>query len=147
MQDKWNSCVTLLIWWHIFEVGTEYSILFWSLQIMITWVNSWHLQSRQVIAMYAILLVLLSFCLIFFFQIERGIEWNKKQVANSAWWNKKQVAIFSYLIWRATFWRIQLRIISLLHYRHTRTSLFCTTNHCNLCISYLDYFRKLYSIF
>ena len=81
--------------------GTEYSILFWSLQIVITWINSWNLQSRQVIAMFAILLILLSFCLIFF-QIERGIEWNKKHVA-----------IFSYLIyWRGNAPNFQFIVLS-----------------------------------
>ena len=81
---------------------TEYSILFWSLQIVITWINSWNLQSRQVIAMYATLLILLSFCLIFFFQIERGIEWNKKHVA-----------IFSYLIyWRGNAPNFQFIVLS-----------------------------------
>ena len=125
--------------------GTEYSILFWSLQIVITWINSWNLQSRQVIAMFAILLILLSFCLIFFPNRKRNRVKQKTrcnfQLSNLL---KRKCAKFPIY---CSFWRIRLRIISLLHYCRTRTSLSCTTNPYNFCISYFEYFRKLFSIF
>ena len=125
--------------------GTEYSILFWSLQIVITWINSWNLQSRQVIAMFAILLILLSFCLIFFPNRKRNRVKQKTgcncQLSNLLKSKSTKLPIY------CSFWRIQLWIISLLHYCRTRTSLSCTTNHYNFCISYLEYFRKLSSIF
>ena len=56
-------CVTTLICWYIFEVGAVYYLIVASYDIYISY--SGNLQPRQVIFMYAVLLVLLSGCLNF----------------------------------------------------------------------------------